>query len=384
MRVLWLVVLLAVAVQGNAEIEQVYMRNDPASPRFGAMSSFAPFEYWGGPVISAVKIVLVRWGAGVYAPYVSQTAGAQTLASFYTELVRSPWLDWLTEYNTNTQTIGRGSFLGAYTITPSTAGSVSDDFIETELLAQIDAGHLPANDDNTLYQIHFPRGVTISAFGMLSCVDFCAYHGTVQLPTPALYYSVMPDFSSSSGCSRGCGSSSEFNNVCAVASHEVAEAITDPGVGLAFDYAPPLAWYSPVYGETADLCNGLQGSFVSANGTRYTVQTTGSNLARNCLDNCVRSAALSRSRIPANGNWFTISLSYNDRLCATSLHQNTATRALTVASSVPSADSTDIAVLSPNQIRVRSSVARTFVVSLNISNSYNHARASVRLTLAAS
>jgi hypothetical protein len=50
-----------------------------------------------------------------------------------------------------------------------------------------------------------------------------------------MYYGVMP------ACAYGCGSSTTFNNLCSVASHELAEMITDPAVGLASSNAPPLA-----------------------------------------------------------------------------------------------------------------------------------------------
>lgn len=55
--------------------------------------------------------------------------------------------------------------------------------IQSELAAQITAGHLPApvNDTqgnaNSFYMIYFPPGVTINLDGFISCQQFCAYHG---------------------------------------------------------------------------------------------------------------------------------------------------------------------------------------------------------------
>ena len=362
--------------------ESVYLKGDPVKLRLhnGVIRNFAPFQYWGGPVLSNVKLVMVQWGISTgsnFAPYIT----SNQLSNFYTEIVRSPWIDWLSEYNTHSQHIGRGTFAGKYIITPSHIYTIniSDNFIETELLTQIDLGHLPPNDNNTLYMLHFPKGLTVSAFGMLSCVDFCAYHGTV---VPGLYYAVMPDFSSSGGCSFGCGTSTEFNNVCAVSSHEIAESITDPEVGLAFDFAPPLAWYSPVYGEVADPCSGLQGSFLTSNGTQYAVQKIGSNLARNCLDNCIRSLSLSSSFINANNQWKTITVSFDDRFCAASLQLTHVQRSLTITSTVPSRDSSDIVVLSFNKFKVKTPVSpRTFIITLNISNTVTSTFASSRILL---
>lgn len=364
------------------EIESVYLKGDPIKLRLhnGVIRNFAPFQYWGGPVLSNVKLVMVQWGVSTgsnFAPYIT----SNQLSTFYTEIVRNSWIDWLSEYNTNTQHIGRGTFSGKYVITPSHTYTVdiSDTFIETELLAQIALGHLPANDNNTLYMLHFPKGLTVSAFGMLSCVDFCAYHGTV---VPGLYYAVMPDFSLSSGCSFGCGISTEFNNVCAVSSHEIAEAITDPEVGLAYDFVPPLAWYSPIYGEVADPCSGLQGSFTTSNGTRYAVQKIGSNLARNCMDNCIRSLSLSSSFINANNQWKTFTVSFDDRFCAASAQPTHVQRSLSITSTTPSRDSTDISIISFNKFRVKTAVSpRTFIITLNISNTHTSTFASSRILL---
>ncbi len=262
-----------------------------------SFNNFDPYVDWGGPVIPNVKIVMIRWGAiGDYASYITRQNITQSMSSFYTEIVKSSWIDWLSEYNTDTQNIGRGTFGGYYTITPSHYYStVTDNFIMAELVRQINNGTIPANDDNTLYMLHFPKNVVISAYGMLSCVDFCAYHSTIALPSPALYYAVIPDFSSVSGCNWGCGGGTEFANVCAVSSHEIGEAITDPAVGFAFEYAPPLTWYSPSYDEIGDMCNGVQGTFMTANGTKYVIQKMGSNRARNCIENCISGVSLSQS-----------------------------------------------------------------------------------------
>ncbi len=374
-----------VNVIAGDRIVNIHEKTDNPSDDFvrrSGLSGFDSFVYWGGPVISNVKIVMVLWGSGTYAPYVTQQNVSVSMGNFYRELVKSSWIDWLSEYNTDTQNIGRGSYLGQYTITPSHIYStVSDEFIAEELHAQIDAHNLPTNDDNTLYQLHFPRNVDVSLYDMTSCVDFCAYHSTASLPTPGLYYSIIPDFSSASGCFTGCGHGTEFSNVCSVSSHEIAEAITDPGVGMALDYEYPLAWYSPTYGETADLCNALQGSFLTANGTKYTVQKVGSNRARACVENCLRSLSLSQKTIKKNNKWNTIHVNYDDALCPTAVYSSHRVFTLTVTSSDPSRDSADIVIVNKNQFRVRASAIRTFIVTIDITNASAHARASGRILL---
>src|SRR5205085_11256321 len=194
--------------------------------------------------------------------------------------------DWLTEYNTNlsggtNQSIGRGTFGGQYTITPSvTSSTVDDTQIQTEISNQISAGHLPAattdaaGNVNTYYAVFFPHGKTITQGGSSSCVagGFCAYHGTFTKGSQHLYYGVHPDMQAGSGCDTGCGSGTAFQNYCSVASHELIETVTDAEVGLASVVGPPLAWYDSTNGEIGDICNAQQGTVVGGDGVTYTVQ----------------------------------------------------------------------------------------------------------------
>jgi hypothetical protein len=206
----------------------------------------------------------------------------------------------LTQYNTNisggtNQVFGFGSFGGLFQIVPSAGNNgstISDTQIQSELLAQITAGHLPAptNDaagnPNTLYMIYFPPGKTITQGGSSSCVagGFCAYHGTTSntLNSKHVLYGVLPDMQAGSGCATGCGTSTTFGNYTSVTSHELVEAMTDADVGIATTFAAPLAWYDMNNGEIGDICNAQQGSYV-ANGTTYTVQLEFSNSASNCV-----------------------------------------------------------------------------------------------------
>ena len=76
-----------------------------------------------------------------------------------------------TEYKTSSQNINSGSFVGLYTITPSTTGnSLTDGQIQNELKAQIQAGRLPAasldgqGNPQTYYAIFFPPGINFNRF----------------------------------------------------------------------------------------------------------------------------------------------------------------------------------------------------------------------------
>ena len=290
----------------------------------GTASSGGPdLQYYGGAVISNVQVVLVYWGNNVDP---ETTTG---IPGFYSAVTASNWFDELSEYSTNdvtpvgggtngNQSIGRGTLAGVYSITPSAANSgttVDDTQIQAELLAQIDAGHLPgpatdnAGNATTLYMIYFPPGVTITLQGASSCQQFCAYHGTVNSNNLDIPYGVMPDLGPTTACYSACAGGTEFEDLTTVSSHELAESITDPGVGLALTFGPPLAWYDSIYGEIGDICNA---SGVPANqavlDNGYTVQKIWSNLQEACVS-APPTFALSAPSTILSGTQFTVALS---------------------------------------------------------------------------
>jgi hypothetical protein len=219
----------------------------------------AHLSYFGGPIISNVQVVQVLYGSGSYNAQVAGTT-SPTMGQFYSDITSSGLITLLQQYNTNisggtNQTFGNGSFGGLFQIVPSAGNNgstISDTQIQSELLAQINAGHLPApvldaqGNANTLYMIFFPPGKTITQGGSSSCVGggFCAYHGTTSslLNGQHVLYGVMPDMQAGSGCSTGCGSSSVFGNYTSVTSHELTEAMTDAS---RMEPRTPSSWNFP-------------------------------------------------------------------------------------------------------------------------------------------
>ena len=271
----------------------------------GAVVGFAApagahLTYHNGPIISNVQVVQVLYGSGSYN---AQVAGSSspTMGNFFSDITSTGLITLLQQYNTNIsggtgQVFGNGTFGGLFQIVPAAGNNgstITDTQIQSELLAQINAGHLPApvldaqGQPNTLYMIYFPPGKTISQGGSNSCQagGFCAYHGTTSstLNSKHVLYGVMPDMQAGSGCATGCGTSSVFGNYTSVTSHELTEAMTDAQVGIATVIGPPLAWYDSTNGEIGDICNGQQGSY-TANGTTYTIQLEFSNSANNCVN----------------------------------------------------------------------------------------------------
>ena len=264
--------------------------NNGSGQALTAAPSGSQLTYYGGHVISNVKVYNVNWNSNV------SSAVSTYLGSFYAAITQSAHFDWLSEYNTTlnaadgsagtNQVIGRGSLGGSITLNPSTSGtSVDDTSIQAEITKQIASGTLPAADDNSIYMMNFPKGTTITMQGSASCQVFCAYHGTFKVSGQNVYYGVIPSMEPGSGCDLGCGTDPNYlNNTSSVASHELVEAVTDPEVGLASGgLGKPLAWYNSSQGEIGDICNGQQGSVVGSDGVTYTVQKEWSNSQSACI-----------------------------------------------------------------------------------------------------
>jgi hypothetical protein len=264
----------------------------------------AHLNYYGGPVVSNLQVVVVFWGSSVNSIVTNQIGG------FFQAITKSAYFDLISEYSTtvtpvgggtgSNQSIGRGDYGGAFTITPSVCATapctVTDAQVQAEILSQVTAGNLPTpavdadGNVNTLYMTYFPHGVSITQGGFTSCVQFCAYHGTTSksFNSKHLLYGVMPDFGAGSGCDAGCGAGTQFQNITSVSSHEMIETVTDADVGLATSFAPPLAWYDPNNsdkdggGEIGDICNAEQAQ-VSAGGAPFNVQKVWSNFEGACV-----------------------------------------------------------------------------------------------------
>ncbi|ORY36501.1 hypothetical protein BCR33DRAFT_835643 [Rhizoclosmatium globosum] len=227
---------------------------------------------YGGPVIPKVEVHPIYYGA---AQYQSQTN------AFYAGVVKSAWYDVFTQYN-----VARGSAVAGISVAAAKSSLDDVNDIQPFLINLIKAGTIKPTA-NTYYPIHFAPGISITQGGGASCSVFCAYHGTIDISslnvgTKYLFYGVIPD--QGGACAGGCGSNpSQINNMFSVASHELAEAVTDAAVGVATVIGSPLAWYDQTNGENGDICNAQQGTTVGADGVTYVVQKTWSNADNACV-----------------------------------------------------------------------------------------------------
>jgi len=237
-----------------------------------AQASGHMLKYYGGPVLKNINVIPIYWN--------SSTNFQSNLNAFYSDFTGSTstmYNSLLTQYSS----IGAGTST-TYYVDSAVGGNLTDAQVQAELTRLFKAGAIPAPNANNYYPVHFPSGTTITdSSGNKSCVVFCAYHGTYVYNNVNVNYGIIPDIGSG-GCQGGCGTNaSTVNNLTSVSSHELCEATTDPAVGLATVYAPPLAWYNATYGEIGDECNAQQAS-ITANGNTYVVQKEWSNAGNAC------------------------------------------------------------------------------------------------------
>ena len=129
----------------------------------------------------------------------SSTDLMNRLNQFFTDILVSPLIDQLVEYDVPGQPIGHGSLIGTKVISDNApVGSVTDSAIRRQLKQWIGANTLPKNNKNSLYFIHLDPGVVSIMGGSRSCQSYCGYHNNVG----KIYYAVMP-YPSCIGCLGG-------------------------------------------------------------------------------------------------------------------------------------------------------------------------------------
>jgi len=129
----------------------------------------------------------------------------------------------------------------------------------------------PAPDDNTLYVLYYPPGVTITLDGDPSCDTFGAYHNTTVLPNvnqlqSNVAYAIIPR----------CGQKESTTTISS--SHEIIEAATDPDIGqTSLSYYMLNQLWAVAGGEVGDLCEGFGSSGTSTTESTFVVQRSWSN-----------------------------------------------------------------------------------------------------------
>jgi hypothetical protein len=235
-------------------------------PQAAAQSQLPPIQltYRGGPMLSNVKVAALFWGSSWKSSSLTGYFGGFFRALFADGLFMAN----LAQYSTGGYTVGNGSLVATATDAQDPPAKVTDAQIQSEVRAQVAAGHLPKPDASTLYFVFTPPGVVVyDSGGSNSVDDFSGYHD-YDFGSGGFAYAVIP-YDDTLQDPRW---------MTLYASHELADAVTDPQ-----PYLTALGWYDDNYGEVADIpptlytanqigIDGLLDELDAADGTPYLVQ----------------------------------------------------------------------------------------------------------------
>ncbi|HZP43018.1 MAG TPA: hypothetical protein VFD84_16115 [Candidatus Binatia bacterium] len=254
--------------------------------------------YHGGDLVEHPAPFVIFWGPEWQTDATHQAVAGRVRAILQ-QLAGSGYGCSWREYALPGSPMDAGSYLGDEIVaTPPVqhAGDeLTDAAIQARILTEVDASRAPAPTDDVIYVVVPPAGVPVRAFGLTGCGGssffFCAYHDSfrrladdpdrfryVVLPFPCTQdgFTCFFDPDDSSDPATRAGRSLE-----ALASHEVAETVTDPD-------APPVGaggWYDDRTGEeNADICAsfGCEAE-IAAGGDTFLVNSLWSNLAGGCV-----------------------------------------------------------------------------------------------------
>lgn len=158
------------------------------------LSFAANMIYTGGdnalkqhPEVYLILYGNVTYNGHGYASYITDG----TMANFYRQILNSTYIDWLSEYNIQNQTIKRGSFMGTYKLNVTMTGTDSDKpRLDTNYLKDaINNGNIP-HSKYAIYMIHYPGTVYDYNFGYFIQ---CAHWGGVSTDYGGFNYGSVPE-----------------------------------------------------------------------------------------------------------------------------------------------------------------------------------------------
>eukprot|EP00299_Pterocystis_sp_00344_P000078 c10024_g1_i2.p1 GENE.c10024_g1_i2~~c10024_g1_i2.p1 ORF type:complete len:416 (+),score=80.72 c10024_g1_i2:40-1287(+) len=233
----------------------------------------AVFHYFGGPIISNPEVSAILWN--------ENTLFQEEMDMLYRHLSEGRYMNFFQEYNVEGQEpFGVGKYLGSHVCSTCDNGNmdISVDEVVAALTQLILDGSVPYPNKNSYYAISFPPEYHVTVGEDVSCEVYCAIHQSFEFQGMDVAFGIIPDLGSS-GCENGCGVHSVLENTMYVASHEFAEAITDPVTGV----EGVDTWRDSNGMELADTC-AHQAVFVSEDEDSFVVQKLWSNAMMDCVD----------------------------------------------------------------------------------------------------
>ncbi|KAJ3064986.1 hypothetical protein HDU98_011608 [Podochytrium sp. JEL0797] len=247
-----------------------------------------------GPILKHVQVNPIFYGDDI---------DELDISAFYYTVLQSPWYNLLSEYGIGSGTFGHVVSIPSFL--PGFKTSLDDIKDIQPYLHNLVKHKILTPTVNSLYPIHLAQGINITYNGWHSCKEFAGYHGSANITdlnipgVPFLIYTVVPD----SRCLSKPGE--ERDNTYLFASHELAEAVTNPLMNVAMGLimseglaAVPVAagyvgWLhfdgtieSAEEGEVADMCESLERpvpTTVGVDGVEFAVTKVWSNKANACV-----------------------------------------------------------------------------------------------------
>ena len=212
--------------------------------------------YNGGVLLAHVELQPVFIGSD-WNTNPTLVAQRTQLNQFASMIVQSSYIDMIAQnYSTGTYQFKHGTASPGVVdaISINKLAGITDLQIQAQIQQLINQGRLQAPDANRLYMVYVEPGVDILTDFGSSSTAFLGYHsafaGTTATHIPIdVHYGVIaypgpPNFTSSSQLFP-----SDLDQMTAVSSHELAEAMTDANVNY-----KTLGWYDfDINGEVADI-----------------------------------------------------------------------------------------------------------------------------------
>jgi hypothetical protein len=207
--------------------------------------------YHGGALLPHVEVQGLYLGSDWYnySTYYNQTSQFETFNRF---LPQSSYMDLLTQLG---YSVGRGSTSpGAIDLLALNKNYyLTDSGIRGEIQRFINIGYLQQPDANRLYVVYVEPGVAIMNDhdnNSTSISNFAGYHAAFAGRTAGgywadIHYAVI---AYAGGYNYIFPGLTAFGSMTLTASHEIAEAATDPNVNYA-----ALGWYDDYRGEIGDI-----------------------------------------------------------------------------------------------------------------------------------
>ncbi|MGH7138667.1 MAG: hypothetical protein ACREHD_23220, partial [Pirellulales bacterium] len=216
--------------------------------------------YNGGALLTNVEAQAVYLGSQ-WSTNSSLQSQATATDQYLSTLVGGSYMDML---NNAGYGVGRGTSTTGVVdnISISTSIALNDSQIQSDLATMISNGQVQTPDANRLYMVYVEPSIVVQMGSATSQTSFLGYHGAFADGNSVIHYAVMPYPGAPNPTPSSQGFSSAFNELTAVSSHELAEAVTDPNVNYS-----TLGWYDyQQNGEIGDLAVGHYATITGTNG----------------------------------------------------------------------------------------------------------------------